>query len=374
MLRTDAGSFALRFAGHREIRQVEQWYRLNRARNLGEFKQAMRMQALASLNFVYGDRAGNIFFVHNSLSPRRAAGADWSGVLPGDDSRWIWTDTLGFDELPQVENPASGWLVSANQTPFRVTAAGDNPDPAAFAPELGLPTRMTNRAWRALELFEATAAIGRAELEAIKFDHRYSPRAHTYRYLAGVFELELDEPLLREGQRLLRDWPLSFDVDETAAPLAACVITEAWVAEQKGQQPAPAETVFRRCVADLARHFGRLEVPWGEVNRLVRGGESWPLAGGPDTLRAVYGRDLDDDGVLTAAAGDGLFLFVEWDRDGRQSIRSIHPYGSATSRPDSPHYADQAPLFAAERMKEVSLDVAAARRAAARSYRVPISR
>ncbi len=371
VLRTERGTFALRFAGHREIRQVEQWHRINRARDLEAFREAMRMGALASLNFVYGDRAGNIFFVHNSASPRRAAGADWRGILPGDDSRWIWTETLGFDELPQVLNPSSGWLASANQTPFRVTARGDNPDPDAFAPELGLPTRMTNRAWRALELFGALETIGHAELEAIKLDHRYTPEAHTYRYLAGLFDLDFDEPLLVEGRQLLRAWDLAFGLESTAAPLAACVLTEAWVAEQKGQEPAPVEGVFRRCVADLERHHGGLEVPWGEVNRLVRGGASWPLAGGPDTLRAVYGRDLDDDGVLTAAAGDGLYLFVEWDAEGRQTIDSVHQYGSATSRPDSPHYADQAPLFAAEEMKEVVLDPARLRAEAERIYVVP---
>ena len=52
-----------------------------------------------------------------------------------------------------------------------------------------------------------------------------------------------------------------------------------------------------------------------------------------------------------SAAGDGLFLFVEWDAEGRQSIRSIHSYGSATSRPDSPHYADLTAEYAADRHK-----------------------
>ena len=32
---------------------------------------------------------------------------------------------------------------------------------------------------------------------------------------------------------------------------------------------------------------------------------------------------------------------------------AIQPFGAATARPDSPHYADQAPLFAAHRFKPV---------------------
>ncbi len=375
VLRTDAGSFALRFAGDGEIRQVEQWYRLNRARDLAGWKQAMRLEALASLNFVYGDRTGNIFFVHNSASPLRPAGPDWSGVVPGDDSRLVWHERLAFDQMPQVENPSAGFLVSANQTPFRVTAEPDNPDPAAFPPELGLPTRMTNRAWRGLDLLGADPAVDRAELEAVKFDHVYAPESRAYRYLSAVFLDEAgseDEPAaLAEGRRLLAGWDRRAALDSTAAPLAVCVLTEEWVAEQKGVRPAPAEEVFRDCIADFERWFGRLELPWGEVNRLERGGESWPLAGGPDTLRAVYGLDPDDDGVLTAGAGDGLFTFVAWHPDGSQRIRSIHQYGSATSRPDSPHYADQAPLFAAQRLKEMTLDEAAVRADARRVYTVP---
>jgi acyl-homoserine-lactone acylase len=78
--------------------------------------------------------------------------------------------------------------------------------------------------------------------------------------------------------------------------------------------------------------------------------------------------------VLAAAAGDGLFLLVEWDRAGRQTIRSIHPFGSATSRPDSPHYADQAPLFAAEEMKRVVLDPEKLRAEADLVYTVPAPR
>lgn len=371
VLRTDDGAFALRFAGWREIRQVEQWYRVNRARDLDSFKEAMRMQAIASLNFVYGDRSGRIFFVHNSSSPRRAPGVGWQGILPGDDSRWIWTEILTFDELPQVEDPASGWLVSANQTPFRVSAENDNPDPAAFAPELGLPTRMTNRAWRALDLFAELAPIDPAELERIKYDHQYAPESRSYQWLSGLFALDFDDQSLAAGRDLLAGWDRSFDVDNRAAALAACIITDEWVAEQKGQEPTAVERVFRGCVADFQRWFGRLDPPWGEVNRLVRGSASWPLNGGPDTLRAVYGLDPDDDGVLTAAAGDGLFLFVEWDAQGDQSIRSIHPYGSATSRPDSPHWADQAPLFAAQETKRLALDPAELRLQAERTYFVP---
>ena len=80
------------------------------------------------------------------------------------------------------------------------------------------------------------------------------------------------------------------------------------------------------------------------------------LNGGPDVLRAIYGRGLEDDGYLTASGGDGLFIFVSWDGQGKQSIESIHQFGSATVEESSPHYADQLPLFIDEKLKETYFD------------------
>jgi penicillin amidase/acyl-homoserine-lactone acylase len=46
-------------------------------------------------------------------------------------------------------------------------------------------------------------------------------------------------------------------------------------------------------------------------------------------------------------------MFVEWDRTGRLSSRSIHQFGAATLDARSPHYADQALLFASMKTKPV---------------------
>ncbi len=59
---------------------------------------------------------------------------------------------MAFDDLPQVINPKSGYLHSANQSPFHVTAEGDNPIKANYRVEDGFPTRMTNRADRGLRI------------------------------------------------------------------------------------------------------------------------------------------------------------------------------------------------------------------------------
>jgi acyl-homoserine-lactone acylase len=49
-----------------------------------------------------------------------------------------------------------------------------------------------------------------------------------------------------------------------------------------------------------------------------------------------------------------------------EPVFAEQPYGAATTRPGSPHYADQAPLFAAQRFKPVHFVRADAARHAVR--------
>ncbi|NCF44528.1 MAG: acylase, partial [Proteobacteria bacterium] len=109
VLRTDHGTYAVRYAGMGEIRQVEQWYRMNLAQDFTDWKEAMRMHTFASFNFVYADKQGNIMFLHNSRTPKRDVRYNWQQYLPGNDSALIWREQLGFSQLPQVINPDSGF-------------------------------------------------------------------------------------------------------------------------------------------------------------------------------------------------------------------------------------------------------------------------
>ena len=357
VLETDHGLYALRFAGHREIRQPEQWYAMNRATNLEAWQAAMDLNAIASFNFVYGDRAGNIAFVHNSRSPLRTPGWDWKKRLPGDRSDLIWEDTQSFRANPQVLNPASGFVLSANQSPFAVTAEGDNPDPAAYPQELGLPTRMTNRADRGLELFASLPKVSAEAFEAIKFDKAYAARSRSMAYVDSAQALVAEAgSLLAEAKAVLAAWDRNTDLDNPGAALGVCVLSEEWLAERAPRAPAPIEKQVLTCAEKLQSHFGRLDPPWGTVNRLRRGALDIPIAGGPDVLRAIYGREQTNDGRLTAVAGDGLMIFAEWAADGTPRLRTRHNFGSASTRPKSPHYADQAEAFAGETLRTVTWD------------------
>ncbi|NCF31933.1 MAG: acylase, partial [Proteobacteria bacterium] len=238
VLRTDHGTYAIRYAGMGELRQVEQWYRMNQATNFDEWRDAMAMKAFASFNFAYADKDGNIMFLHNSLTPRRDPRYDWSQYIPGDASSLIWKETLGFSQMPQVINPESGFVHSANQTPFNVTSEADNPKPEDFAPGHGFQMDMTNRAQRGLELFAELGPISEAEFSAIKHDKYYSPNTPYVSYLQQIATTEFSDPGLVQAQELLASWDLGTDLDNNAAALGTCVLLEAARDAERAQHSA----------------------------------------------------------------------------------------------------------------------------------------
>ena len=344
VLRTDHGTYAIRYAGMNELRQVEQWLAMNKAQTLEDWRNALRMQAFASFNFVYADREGNSMFVHNSLTPKRVAGYDWTQYLPGDDSSLVWDSYMAFDDLPQVINPKSGYLHSANQSPFHVTAEGDNPIKANYRVEDGFPTRMTNRADRGLELFAELGPISEQEFYAIKHDKSFSANSRSMRFINKLIALDLGtaKPLYQDAQRVIAQWDRNTNIENRGAALSSCVIGSEWLAEQKGLPEPDAMAELIRCADLLIAKTGRLDPLWGDVSRHVRGDLNLPVGGGPDTLRAIYGLGMEEDGFLTNVAGDGLYYLLSWDANGEQKVRGIHQFGAATLDKTSPHYADQA--------------------------------
>jgi len=369
-IRRDHGTYALRYAGMDEIRQLEQYYRLGKAQSFDEWRAAMAMQALPNINYVYADREGNIGYFYNALLPLRAEGYDWQAYLSGDRSETLWSEFLPFESLPQVVNPPSGFVANSNHTPFRATIGPENPDPADFSPAFGIETDMTNRGLRALELFGADSSISREEFRRYKFDKRYSEKSDAARIVAEVLAAELpDEALLAEARRVLAAWDRNADADNTSAALAILTATPVVLAEMRGEKPVDSVESFIEAARTLERHHGRVDPPWGQVNRMRRGALDLAVGGGPDTLRAIESFELEEDGTYTANSGDCYFMFVEWDARGRLRSESIHQFGSATLDERSPHYADQVPLFVAERTKKLHLEEAELRRHLSREYR-----
>ncbi len=353
-LRTPEGVFAIRYPGMTDLRGAHQYWRMNTARSLDDWRAAMRLGFLPSINYAYADDKGNIGFLPNARSPVRQEGIDWSGVIPGDRSELIPTQELPFDRRPQLWNPAGGLVFNANNTPFRAADPTDDLKPADFSPTLGLQTLDTNRSLRAAETYGADRSITAAEFETYKYDLAYSPQSDAAKIqaLLGAGDPGGDAALAA-AQAVVRAWDLRTDQRNRNAALPILTALRLRGLSMAGQ-PAnvPPLQALAEAAAGLKAAHGRIDPEWGEVMRHRRGAVDLPLDGGPDILRAAYGRP-DAQGRIVAVNGDTYFMFIEWDRQGRLSSRSIHQYGSATQDATSPHYADQAPLYAVMKTKPV---------------------
>lgn len=349
------GAFAIRYAGIGDVRQVETYYRLNKARDLAEWQAIMATQGVPATNFVYADAAGHIGMFHNARFPDRAPGHDWRGVVAGDTSKTLWRRYLPWSANPHVIDPAAGWVANANNTPFLSTAPADEKRRADYPEILGIETQVTNRALRYQARFAmlGNQQISRAQLLGIKFDKGYDRAGWAGRWWDEVLALDTrGRPDLKAAQDLIRRWDFTLDCAGPADGLVAAAFSQharfAYL-----QKPVPnARVALEEAVALFNDKFGGLEVKLGDFQRLRRGRVDLPMCGGPDTLRAAIGA-LADDGRRVSNNGDGYMMLIEWDAAGRVQSESVHHFGTAASRPLSPHYADQSPLFAAERFKPV---------------------
>ena len=103
----------------------------------------------------------------------------------------------------------------------------------------------------------------------------------------------------------------------------------------------------------LMKHFGRLEVPLGDFQKMVRGNKVRPLAGFPDAIAAIYSKDYKK-GMVQGFVGDCLIQLVRFTPQG-PVIESVNTFG-ASNRPESKHYSDQMDMFLEHKTKPMSLD------------------
>ena len=368
VLKQKHGVYAVRYAGMNEMRTLEQWYRMNKATNLDEFKDAMSMLSLPMFNTGYADREGNIYYLYNGMIPKRNESFDWRGYLPGNTSKALWNDYLEFNSLPQVVNPPGSFYQNCNASPFLATGNENDVLPRSVSPASGIETHQTNRSLRAIDLYGNDSSITRNEFYTFKYDLQYSKESvMAYAVKRFITETESEDNDVLEAIELLKNWDLKADAESRAAALAIMVFPLTFKFDDYVHDQVMINERLLDAIAKLRKKFGRIDVPLGEVQRLVRGDTNLPLAGGPGLLRAIY--TTWKDGKMVSRAGDSYFQIVEWDTDGNVSAESIHHFGSAVQDQGSRHYDDQSILFSKQKMKPVWMDLDDIKKNLEREYR-----
>lgn len=102
---------------------LDAFYQLNRADSLPKARAAVAQIHAPGLNVIYANASGDIGWWAAGKLPQRPAGVNPSFILDGSDGEADKPGFLPFAANPQEENPARGYIVSANYQPDSPTGA-----------------------------------------------------------------------------------------------------------------------------------------------------------------------------------------------------------------------------------------------------------
>jgi acyl-homoserine lactone acylase PvdQ len=344
---------AVRSARYGRAGQFEQRWAMAKARSLAEFQAALARRSLVGSNTIYADRRGNIFYLHGNTVPKRSLKFDWARPVDGTDPESDWQGVHEIHDLPQLTNPKAGYLQNCNSTPFLMTA--DSGLDAAKYPPYMAPEQDNLRAQMSRRLLESKPRFTFADWERMATDTTVLKAEMSLPALFQAWEAEKPASLV-ELIAELRSWNRRSSVDSIAMTLFM-----RWDRDGAGGLAA-LERVKSRLEAD----FGTWRVPWGEINRLQRihtsGTQepfsdtrpSLPTAGAPGTpagiIFNVTARTAPGQKRMYGASGNTYVAVIELGRKLR--AKSALVFGQSAD-PQSPHYFDQAELYAQGRFKPV---------------------
>tara|TARA_B100000965_G_scaffold86848_1_gene70329 strand:- start:167 stop:2356 length:2190 start_codon:yes stop_codon:yes gene_type:complete len=362
VIRGELATYAIKYSKSDDIRIIEQWYRMNKASNFDEWISAMEMMSIPMFNAGYADKTGNIYYIYNASLPIRNENYDWQKVLPGNTSKTLWNEYLDFSNLPMIKNPNSGYIQNCNSSPF-LTSKTNNPDINNYSTTFGIETYMTNRALRANETFGNDSSITYEEFKKYKFDKEYSKESTMYSYVQKAIVLLKKSDLfsninintLNQSIKTLQNWDFNTNASNPNAALPILSFSSILDTDPVKITNEILIKNIAQAINHLEKYYNKIDVKWGEINRLIRGETNLELSGGPDVARAIYSIPQDNQGQLKSIAGDCYILLARWNENGKVFSESIHQYGSATQDPNSKHYSDQTKLFSDEKFKEISI-------------------
>ena len=344
-----------------------QSYMRTKAQNYDEYIEVMRTHTNSSNNTVFADSEGNIAYLHSNFIPVRDTRFNYLQPVDGSDPATDWQGVHTIEETPNAVNPSVGWLQNTNNWPF--SAAGpDSPRRDEF-PVYVQRSGENARGLHAMRVLEGKTDFTLQSLIDAAFDS----------YLTGFEELipalvraydqtDASNPLkveLTDQVNILRDWDLRWSVESIATSLAIFFGEEtrrldATERELPQQQLQALSVASARLEAD----FGSWRTPWGDINRFQRltgdivqpfddAGPSTPVgfpSGRWGSLASFGARAYPQTKKWYGTSGNSFVAVVEF---GDQVRARAVTAGGLDSDPSSPHFNDQAELYATGDLREV---------------------
>ena len=380
----DGKPIAIRLAKLTDNGAIDQGYAMGRAKSVAEFKEAMRPCNMPMFNAMVADTGGNIYYVYNGAVPRRSTKFDWTKPVDGANPDTDWQGYLRYEELPQIENPKCGFLQNCNQSPLATTPFGrelraGEVDENPKANEFPAYVMATER-----ERDNPRAQISRRILHSEEqFDYDEWTRDG---FNTKILEAELRIPelvkewgtvqskepdraaRLKEPVEMLKAWNCVSGVDSVAMTLFVDAYDRAMkMIAKRDVLNYPRIRALEATLAELEKTHGTWKVTWGEINRLQRihGSKidtqgrgafsddqpSLPIAGAPGPLGVVFNfYTVPQAGQKRryGVAGHSFVGAVELSPEPK--VKTILQFGESGD-PGSPHWFDQAVLYAKKQFK-----------------------
>lgn len=351
----------------------EELHRLSTARSCAEFYEGLAMLELMEMNLLFADTAGTIQYVRNGRTPIRPDGCNWSVPVPGDTDATRWLGFHAIGDLVQTKNPPQGYYQNCNVSPG-VMYRDSEMTRDKYIPYIYNVTwdMMTPRGARLLELLDADASVTLEEAKGYALDV-YDILATKWqdalrRAVENAGQAPMAEPEFAKAVDTILAWDGCFTRESAAAPIirywrAKCdkVLPVVDMADGKpldrGGQAILLDKLAET-LAEMKAKYGTLDLVWGDVNLVGRGGRyfgcpgvefgGWNQKSMTETVMDVGGaEEPPGSGRFVANSGSSSVLLSFLRPSGIESYSLVN-WGQSGD-PHSPHYLDQAEKLYVER-------------------------
>lgn len=381
-------AYSLRTAYANQAGVMNAWFELAFGKDYTAAKRAFDMLQMFPQNVMVADTSGNIFYQRTGRVPKRPEGYDWSRPVDGSTNETAWDGFHEASELVQLLNPPAGYMQNCNIPPDSMLV--DSPlQPKEYLDYIfsdrshgPLGGWSNQRGARAVELLAADDSVSADDAINYALDlqpygsERWievlrqvkgSPSGATI--AGGEFAAALDEVLAWDRQLAadssgaLKYYYWRAAIDEAAASGALAGVHErvdnmlASLGEPSPElkfsdaELSALAKLFTQSMEKLKSDWNGLGAVYGDMFRVGRDDESWPLGGGGDhgtrTLRNISYGEVREDGTRRGVAGQTSTQVVVLSKP----IRSwtLTPIGQS-DRKESPHYNDQAEKLLSPRL------------------------
>ncbi len=266
---------------NRPVAALQQSFLRTKVHSIAEFKKVAALAANSSNDTLFADNRGEFALFLPQFMPIRSGKFDFTKPVDGSDPRTDWRGFHTLASLPQVVNPANGWVFNVNDGPW--WAAGkDSPKQAAY-PRYFDSEGMQPRTPHAIRVLSARPTFTLDQLVEAAYDPWLPSFAEMIPGLVAA-QARIPSPARAEAVALLGKWDNRWGLTSTETSLAVFWGEALW---ERGKDRAAAQGIgvgewmgkasdadqlaaLDSAMVRLKADFGSWQVPWGEINRYQR--------------------------------------------------------------------------------------------------------